>query len=236
MRASLRCIIVDDEPLAIEKLKRYVARVSALRLLECFASCEAALQFSQLNEIDVMFLDIRVGESLSTESLARVAGKTQVVFTTAYESFAVESYEFEATDYLLKPFDFNRFSQAVERCLRARLEQPPTTAPDHFFVRAEGKLKRLLVSDVLFIQGERDYRLIHTVNERVLVRETFQSLERRLPVTALCRVHRSFMVALRKVDAVERHALVVSGQCVPLSDRYRDNVLLRLGVASESRR
>lgn len=214
------CIIIEDEPLAMERTKLFVGKVPYLRLAATFDNALTGLAYLKENTVDVLFLDINMDELSGVELLESTRITSQVIITTAFTEYALKGYELNVTDYLLKPFTFPRFLQAVEKA-RLQLAEPGATPTDYIFVKTENRLEKISVPDILFIEGMRDYRRIHTRTKRIMTLQTFGDLERMLAPDRVCRVHKSYMVGLANIEAVERSRIVIGEQRIPVSDTYR---------------
>ena len=220
----LRCVIVEDEPLATERLTAYVRRLPQLDLAGSFDNAADAIAYLAANRVDLVFLDVRLGGSSGLEMLESRAVGSRVILTTAHQEYAVKAYDLDVADYLLKPYSFERFVRAVER-VQAMTTAGFTGARDFIFVKSELRLERIVLSDVLFIEGQRDYRRIHTRARRIMTLETFTDLERRIAPDVICRIHKSYMVALDKIESVEGGRVKLDGQSLPVSDTYRERFL-----------
>jgi two-component system LytT family response regulator len=218
---NVRCIIVEDEPLAVERLAGYVRQLPFLELAGTFESALDALAFLRSDPVDLVFLDIRLGGLSGIELLESAALHAQVVLTTAHQEHALRAYDLEVTDYLLKPFTFPRFVQAVDR-VRSALPRREPPARKFLFVKTELRLERIALSQIVYIEGVDDFRRIHTTQKRILTPQTFADLERRIPRTLVCRVHRSYMVALDKIESIERDRITIGDVRIPISETYRD--------------
>lgn len=214
-----RCIIIEDEPLAMERTKIFVEKVPFLQLVAVFDNALEGLTFLRKKPVDILFLDINMDELSGIELLESSTISCQVIITTAFPEYALKGYELDVTDYLLKPFSFPRFLQAADKA-RGRLAAPATTM-DYLFVKTENRLEKISIADILFIEGMRDYRRIHTRTKRIMTLQTFGELERVLPAARVCRVHKSYMVGLANIEAVERSRIVIADKRIPVSDTYR---------------
>lgn len=217
----MRCVIVDDEPLAQERLADYVGRLPELALVASFDNALDALSFARTQPVDLMLLDISLGGMSGMELVASGALSCLVVLTTAHPQFAAESYEHAVVDYLLKPISFSRFVQAVDR-VRRELARYPAGVPTGIFVKTEGRLVRVALDDIVLVEGRDDYRCIYTKTKRIMTPYTFGRLEELLPRERFCRVHKSFLVSMDKVTAVARDRIEIASSYVPISDTYRD--------------
>lgn len=232
----LTCIAVDDEPLALEVLADYCAQVPFLRLVATFADGLAALAYVQQHPVDLVLLDVQMAR-LTGVALARMlAGSSGparpcIVFTTAHPHYAVESYELNATDYLLKPIAFERFLQAAHKVYR-QLHPAPAPSPTHegsdgagadaMFVRHEHRLQRVAFADILYVEGMKDYLYIHTPTGRILTLQSLRRVEEVLPPSRFVRIHKSFLVAISRIEHVERGKVQVAGRLLPIGETYRD--------------
>lgn len=226
---TISCIIVEDEPLPRERLIEYVRRVPSLSLLAAFDNATDALLFLQQQPVDLVFLDVALGGWSGMDLLESSAVTGQVVLTTAHHEHAVRAYDLKVADYLLKPFTFERFVQAVER---ARImAQRPTIPTDReaFFVKTEFRLERVRLADLLYIEGSRDYRRIHTVDKRIMTLQTFGDFERQLAPAEVCRVHRSYMVSIGRIESIERDRIRIRGALIPISESYRERFYALIG-------
>jgi DNA-binding LytR/AlgR family response regulator len=219
---KINCIIVEDEPLALERTKEYALRLPFLSLLATFDDALDALAFLQANEVDLIFLDINLGEVSGIQLLETSAINSQVILTTAYQEYALKGFDLKVADYLLKPFTFERFVQAVER-VRGNLPRGQAVTPDSLlFVKVENRLEKVVLREIIFIEGMRDYRKIHAAGRRLLTLQTFAEFERQIPPRIICRVHKSYMVSLDKIDSVERGRIRIKERVIPISETYRE--------------
>lgn len=214
-----RCIIIEDEPLAMERTRLFVEKVPYLDLAGAFDNALTGLTYLKGNPVDILFLDINMDELSGIELLESTRITSQVIITTAFPDYALKGYELNVTDYLLKPFTFPRFLQAVEKA-RDQLAPAPV-AVDYLFVKTENRLEKIFISDILYIESMRDYRRIHTPEKRVMTLQTLTELEQLLPTEKVCRVHRSYLVGLASIEAVERSRIVIGKERIPISDSYR---------------
>lgn len=216
------CIIIEDEPLAMERVTEFVKKVPFLNLCEAFDNSLNGLAYLKQNEVDLVFLDINMDELSGIELLESTNIKSEVIITTAYQEFALKGYELNITDYLLKPFTFNRFLQAVNKAqdnLAKRIQNPQR---DFIFVKTENRLEKITLSDIIYIEGMRDYRRIHLTDRKIMTLQNFNELELTIPAHLVCRVHKSFMVALNKIEAIERGRIKIAGQLIPVSETYKE--------------
>lgn len=235
---KLSCIIVEDEPMARDLLSQYIAKVPSLELVAAFPNPLEALEFLKENEPDVLFLDVQMPEITGISLLKILKRKPIVIMSTAYSEYAIEGFELDVTDYLLKPITFERFLKAVERATERKqasiaLQQstqeiaPPPTAQanpsgdDFIFVKDGAKMVKVRIKDIQFIEGLKDYVRIHTPKGRITTLQRLKSLENQLPSDAFFRIHHSYIVAIEWIDVIHRDRLEIGDQQLPISDTYR---------------
>ena len=225
---SISCIIVDDEPLARSLLKDYVSKVPSLTLVDVCSSPVVAMELLQTKPVDLLFLDIQMPEITGISLLKIMKKKPLVVLTTAYSEYALESYELDVVDYLLKPITFTRFLQAVDK-VSSRIsgavvpQERITTNPAQpfIFIKDGTKLVKVKWEDILYIEGLKDYVTIHTRQQKVVTLQRLKSLEEQLPAEQFIRIHNSFIVALSAIDAVHKNEVMIGQASLPISDTYR---------------
>ena len=223
---KINCIIVEDEPLALERMKEYVRRLPFLNLLATFENALDALAFLKTENVDLTFLDINLGEMSGIQLLETSAITSQVILTTAYQEYAVKGFDLKVADYLLKPFTFERFVQAVDRVLPKKQTVTPNT---FIFVKTENRLEKVALEEIIYIEGMRDYRRIHTTSKRIMTLQTFTEFERQIPTNIVCRVHKSYMVSLDKIDSIEKRGLKIRDRIIPISETYKEKFFALVG-------
>lgn len=224
---SISCIIVEDEPLARNLLSDYVHKVPHLNLIKTFANPLEAIDFLRENSVDLLFLDIQMPEITGISLLKVLQKKPLVVLTTAYSDYALESYDFDVLDYLLKPITFERFLRAVEKA-NQRLTTPhvvekvnPDSAQPFVFVKDGTKLVKIRLDDILYVEGLKDYVTIHTRQQKVVTLQRLKNLEDQLPANKFIRIHHSFIIALDAIDAVHKGEVQIGNASLPISDSYK---------------
>ena len=218
----MKCIIIEDEPLAMLRMKKYVGKLPSLQLLGTFESALEAIAFLQTEKVDLLFLDVEMDEFSGIRLLESLAERPAVILTTAFDQYAVKAFELQVADYLLKPFTFERFLQAVVRVQEMVHARHLTSEPQPFlFVKTGHRLQKVLLDEILFIEGMRDYRKIHCENTKIMTLETFGALEEKLPGNQFCRVHKSFMVAIDKIESIERDWIKIQKEAIPVSETYK---------------
>jgi two-component system, LytTR family, response regulator len=218
---NLTCIIVEDEPLALEKAQGYVQKLPFLHLSATFDNAMEALSFLKRNSVDLVFLDIHLGDISGIQLLETGAIKSQVILTTAYHEYALKGFDLKVTDYLLKPYTFERFVQAVDRVQSLLPKSEIPSAKPFIFVKTEYRLEKILLDDLLFIEGKGDYLQIHTPSKKIMTLQTFAEFEQTLPPNVVCRVHKSYMVAVAKIDSIEKDRIRIRESLIPISESYK---------------
>ena len=216
------CIIIEDEPLALERTKSFVEKTPYLNLCGTFDNALDGLSYLKSNKVDLLFLDINMDELSGIELLESSKIKCQVIITTAYQEYAIKGYELNVTDYLLKPFTFDRFIKAVGKAQENSKQSVPETPMDFIFVKTENRLEKITLSDILYIEGMRDYRRIHMVNKKIMTLQNFSELEQLIPSSLVCRVHKSYMVGVNKIESIERRGIKISNTIIPISETYKE--------------
>lgn len=218
---KIRCLIVDDEPLAIEILEEYIKKVPWLVLEGSMDSGLEAIAYVNDNSIDLLFLDIQMPDLSGIQVAEIMKGKCDIIFTTAYHEYAVEGFELAAKDYLLKPISFERFLKAVQR-LKKNKDENTAISADYIFVKVEYTIKKIRLDEILYIEGMKDYLRIVTTEEKVMTLQSFSRLLPALPSDRFVRVHKSYVVSLDAIDSVERSKVKIGDQLIPISETYKD--------------
>lgn len=234
MTEPIRCIVVDDEPMAREILEGYLEKVPALQLMASCKNVQEAIAATSKTPVDLIFLDIHMPE-ISGMSFARIIDKkVKVIFTTAYREYAAEGFDIEALDYLLKPIAFERFQQAVrkyqELCVVPAQEtkEIQQETASFMFVRADRKMVKVNFGDIVFIESLSDYLKIHLEEGTIVTREAISSMEHKLPHQEFIRIHRSFIVSLDKITSYTNELIEIGQKELPLSRSYKEIVLNQL--------
>jgi two-component system LytT family response regulator len=224
---KLTCLILDDEPLARELLVEFIKKVPFLHVQATCASALEAMEVLRAGPVDVLFLDVQMPDLTGLELLRLLPRKPLVVLTTAYSRYALESYEFDTVDYLLKPFTLERFLRAVEKLRdRTHLSEPEATAgrvssSPFLFVKDGVKLVKVRWADILYVEGLRDYVAIHTRDQKIVSLQRLKVLEQQLPAEQFVRIHQSFIVSLEGIHAIHKDKVQVGERFLPISDTYR---------------
>jgi two-component system, LytTR family, response regulator len=222
----IKCIVIDDEPWALALVEDYVKKTPFLELIYSTTKPIEAINFLQENKVDLVFSDIQMKE-LTGIQLMKIAGeRCRYILTTAYSEYAMEGYEHNVLDYLLKPITYERFLKAAAKAkdyfstsLAASANE--TKQKDFIFLKTDNRLVRVLLDDILFIEGLRDYISVHTKTEKLIVLENLKNLENELPGHLFMRVHKSFIVALNKIETIERNRIFIQKHIIPIGDTYK---------------
>lgn len=223
----IKCIIVDDEPLAIQLIESYVEQLDGIQTLSSFQNPLEAVNFTRSNDIDLIFLDIQMPE-LNGLDVAKILDKDiNVIFTTAFPNYAVEGFEVQAVDYLVKPISFIRFVEAVNRLLEQQqqtTENTPAQA-DYLFVKTEYRLKKIDLNDIIYLKGMGDYCAIVMTDSKVMTLEKLKSFVARLPSKTFCRVHKSYIVAIDRIDYIEKSRIHIDDQIIPIGSTFESQFM-----------
>jgi two-component system, LytTR family, response regulator len=229
---KINCIAIDDEPLALDKIREYIKRIGYLNLLESFDNAIDAIEFLKKETVDLIFLDIQMEELTGIQMLEALPKKPKVVLTTAYDEYALKGYELDVCDYLLKPISFQRFLQACEKVYDQLFpaRKPDISVPDlnskeaekgYFFVKNGSITQKINFDDILFVEGMKDYLRIWTIKEKVMTLLSFKKLQDALPAKGFIRIHKSYLIAVDKIEKIERNHIKIADQSLPIGDSYR---------------
>jgi len=218
----INCIAIEDEPLALKKIKEFIEQIAYLNLLEGFHNALDAIGYLKNNSVDLIFLDIRMKKISGIQFLESLQNKPKVIITSAYDEYALKGYELDVADYLLKPFTFERFLKSVDKVYDLLNGSKSDTVNDYVFVKTEYRIEKITLKDILYIQGMKDYLQIHTVDRKIMTLQTFKNLLEILPVSHFQRVHNSYIVAISKIENIERNRIRIGKDLIPISDGYKD--------------
>ncbi|HXI00460.1 MAG TPA: response regulator transcription factor [Sphingobacteriaceae bacterium] len=231
----IRCLVVDDEPLALDILTDYIGKIPSLELVKTTTNPIEALAMVQQDHIDLVFLDVQMPELTGIQFLKIINGKCQVILTTAYPQYALDGYELDVVDYLLKPIAFDRFYKAVHKVLQLQtghqasviipevISAPVSSVNDFIFIKTEHKIQKIYLDDILYIEGLKDYISIFTHTERVITLQNMKKMEEVLPAGKFVRVHKSYIISLDKIESIERSRIFISDKIIPIGDTHREH-------------
>ena len=238
---KIRCLVIDDEQPARDILHKHIEGVENLELAGSCNNAVEALSFLQSNTVDLLFLDIQMPHILGTNFLRTLKNPPKVIFTTAYRKYAVEGFELDAVDFLLKPISFDRFLKAVNKILQVNLQSnlPEKAKPDSkeqtqsfLYFRSDRKMVKVLFDDILYIEGLRDYIRIFTSTRSIVTKHLLASLEEMLPSDSFLRIHRSYIVSVNKIDSFNGDMIEIAKKELPIGRMYKNDVNKLLNAAS----
>ena len=215
----INCIIVEDAPLAIQKLERFIRQVPTLNLLQSFINGIEAISFMQKHPVDLVFLDIQMEQFTGLQFLESICTRPKIVIVSAYSQYAIHGFEHNVTDYLLKPYSFERFLKAVDK---VQLELPAIQSKNYMFVKTEYRMERIDFQDILYIEGMGAYLRIVTPQAKIMTLQSFAQIEKQLPPNRFRRVHKSYIVALDKIKSIERNVIIVDNERIPIGKTYME--------------
>lgn len=227
---KINCIAIDDEPLALDIIKDYCSKVAFLNLQKTFDNAIESIEYIRANKVDLIFLDIQMEELTGIQLLNALKYRPFVIFTTAYERYAIQGFELDVVDYMLKPISFERFIKGVNKVfermqidagvLKPENGKSKPAEPSFFFVKTETRMERIENADVLYVEGMGDYWRIVTKTRRIMTLMNAKKLEEVLHEPHFCRVHKSYFIALDKIDSIERNRIKIGDQYIPVSETY----------------
>lgn len=242
----MKCIIIDDEPLALGIIKSYCEELGGIDVLGTFTNPLESIDLLQQEGIDLVFLDIEMPQINGIEFVKSLEKKPFFIFTTAYPQYAIEGFELNAIDYMVKPIPFPRFVKAMNRAkelyeMRRKMNEStvnitsagsPAGVEDEFiFVKSDYDNVKIKLNEIRYIQGLKDYLKIHTFDPKpILTLMSFKEMEEKLPTGNFLRVHRSFMVNVHNIDSIQRSRIVIDDIRIPIGDRYKDDFMRRVGL------
>ncbi|WP_346857697.1 LytTR family DNA-binding domain-containing protein [uncultured Draconibacterium sp.] len=232
---KMNCIAVDDELLALKKIQRFAEKIDYLNLVGTFDSALATFSFLRENKVDLIFLDIQMDEFTGIQLIETLKNPPYIILTTAFDEYALKAYELDVVDYLLKPIPFERFIKAVEKVYARFLKDNsqnnqiqqtlPQNAPgeqvDYTFIKSGNKTVKVYFNKILYIEGQRDYLQIHTEDNRIMTLLNFKKMQEMLDPQKFVRVHKSYIIAIDKIDYIENNAIKIKQKLIPVSSTYK---------------
>ena len=228
------CLAVDDEPLALSILKKYIGSVESLELAGSCENAVQALELLQKYPIDLIFLDIQMPQIMGTDFIRTLKNAPKIIFTTAFRKYAIEGFELDAVDYLLKPISFERFLKAVNKVLQTNFHTPDSvnllndsvsdSSPSCLYFRVDRKMVKVFLNDILYIEGFSDYIKIITKTKTIVTKHLISSLEETLPKDNFIRIHRSFIIAINKIDSYNADIINIERKDLPIGRLFKQNV------------
>jgi two-component system, LytTR family, response regulator len=226
---KIKCIIIEDEKLAAEKLANFIEKISVLELVSVFIDGISAINFLKNNTVELVFLDIEMKDFDGIQLLKAMQVKPAVIITSAYEQYAIAGYEFSVVDYLLKPYTLERFLQSVDKAINLKdlkdkaknYELIASQSNEYIFIKSENRIEKVELDDILYIEGMKDYLRIHTPAKKIMTLQSFNRILEHLPEKKFIRVHNSFVIALNKIESIERNRIKICDKLIPISDKYK---------------
>ncbi|HEY4110360.1 LytTR family DNA-binding domain-containing protein [Puia sp.] len=234
MLKALHYMIIDDEPLAIDVIENYLHRIEAGNIIRCGNAVEA-FQLLQKRPVDCLFLDIEMPLLSGLDLLKSLKEPPAIIITTAYRDYAVEGFELEVTDYLVKPISFPRFMKALEKIVKLarplpqKEEEPIVSSKDHLFLKVDKKFIKVLIGDILYIESLKDYVRVRTRDAAYITYQSLTEITDKLPGGQFARVHRSYTIALDKINGIDGNCVDIDGKLIPVSREHRQDVFRKLG-------
>jgi len=227
----IRCAILDDEPMAVALLSKYVEKISSFELVKATTNPFEILELIAKTTIDVLFIDIQMPELTGLQMMEMLGNKTKFVITSAYSEYALKGYEHNVVDYLLKPISFDRFYKCIQKIESLSQEKPAPAVEvlakteekqDEFlFIKTDGKLVKINLNDLLLVEGLKDYLYLHLKNEKLIVLDTLKEFEAKLPAPSFMRVHKSYIIRLDQIETIERNRVFIQNKIVPIGETYK---------------
>ena len=236
---KITCLVIDDELPARDVLEKHIADVDALELAGTCTNAVEALSFLQSNSVDLLFLDIQMPHILGTNFIRTLKNPPKVIFTTAYRKYAVEGFELNAVDYLLKPISFDRFLTAINKILQVDFQSNTPSAENHtepaqpfLYLRVDRKMIKVLFNDILYIEGLRDYVKLYTSSKIIITKHLLSSLEEMLPSDGFLRIHRSYIASISKIDSFNSDTIEIGKTELPIGRLFKHDVSKLLNASS----
>lgn len=225
---AMTCIAIDDEPLALEIIQRFASKVQSLELVATFQNPVEAVEFLQEQPVDLIFLDIQMPDLSGMQFIQSLSVRPLIIFTTAYAQYAIDSYELDAVDYLLKPILFDRFLKAVNKAQKSVQQHSPEAAEpseNYLFVKSDTRYFKVNYEDILYIEGMRDYVALHTPQKKILTLMSMTKMLEKLPARMFMRVHKSYIIGLQHITLVQSSRVLIGDTEIPISNSYREDFL-----------
>jgi two-component system, LytTR family, response regulator len=228
---SINCIAVDDEPPALRQMEKYISKVHYLNLLAVFNDPIESMNFLKENMVDLIFLDIQMETISGIELLKLLKVQPRIILTTAYDSYALQAFDLDVDDYLLKPISFERFMKATEKIYNKLLPQmepvlieseKKSDESDFFFVKTEFRIQRIDFKDILYIEGMKEYLIIQLANEKIYTLQSFNEILSNLPKSNFIRVHKSYIVSLSRINSIRKNKIFVGEKTIPIGTTYKE--------------
>ncbi len=227
----INCLIVDDEPIARKGMLEHIEQVE---FLHAVTTCKNVIEAStalEIFQVDLIFLDIQMPKINGIDFLKNLQNPPLVIFTTAFPQYAIEGYELNVLDYLLKPISFERFFKAVNKAqsvLNAKVKQDKTKTEPYFFIKSNQKIEKIMIDDILYIEALSNYIILYTKNKKHIAYMSFKGIESQLPENLFLKIHKSFIVAINAIQTIDNNEVILAGQILPISKTYKLSVMARV--------
>lgn len=226
---KINCIVIDDTPLAVEKLEGFIKQIPHLNLLQSFNNGIEAISFIKTNPVDLVFLDIQMEQFTGLQFLESLQNPPNLIIVSAYSQYAVTGFDHAVTDYLLKPYSFERFLKAIDK---VQLDTNVSNQNEYMFVKTEYRMERINFSDILYIEGMGAYLRIITPKSKVMTLQSFHNMESILPPDNFLRIHKSYIIALNKIESIERFRIKIGTEHIPVGLSFRERFMKKLNINS----
>ncbi|WP_126973183.1 LytR/AlgR family response regulator transcription factor [Gynurincola endophyticus] len=226
----LRCVIVEDLSVAAEYLSKCCEKAGNIQVTAKFSNVADALSYLNENPVDLIFLDVEMPEATGFDLLDQLAYLPKVILTTSKPEYAYPAFEYKVVDFLKKPYTYQRFSEAIAKLSTDSPSIPTQTSPDHIFIKSDGKLIRLNLTDILFIESMGDYVKFVTADKKFISHHTIKNLEEKVPKQQFIRVHRSYIVNIARIDDIRENFIFIQGNEIPVSKSQKPEILKRLNI------
>jgi len=239
MNNNTSCIIVDDEPLAIEVIESYLNNIGGFDIVAKCSNALIAYQVMQEEQVDLIFLDIQMPKLSGINFIKSLANPPKVIITTAYRDYALEGYELDVVDYLLKPIRLERFIKAIDKYntsgtasrMPAAVTNQTNDKKPFIYLKSDRKTIKIFLEDIIFIEGMKDYVLVHTKNSKIITKEQMQDMENKVSTNNFIRVHKSYIVSIEKITAFNSRSIEIGKKEIPIGRNYKNEVLKKLSVS-----
>ena len=228
---KINCIVIDDEPIALQKLESFVKKYPTLNLLKTFSNAIEALSYIKENQVDMIFLDIEMPDLDGFSLLNTLTIKPKIIIVTAFREYAVKSYDYDISDYLLKPYSFDRFVKAVEKTYQEVLSELPQHNYNSVFIKNEDLIEKINFDEILFIKSDDKYVKIFTNTKTKITNQTMKSIELVLPIDQFLRVHKSYIVSVSKIESLDANMIKIDKHMIPISLTYKNALYQTLKIS-----
>jgi len=235
---KIRCIAVDDEPPALRQMKEYITKVPYLELVDTFSNAIDTMHFLKDISVDLIFLDIHMEQLSGLALINLMKARPKIILTTAYDSYALEAFDLEVDDYLLKPISFDRFFKATEKIYSELAQQSEKIGSEtarktkdisYLFVKTKSRIQRIDLEQILYVEGLKEYLIIKTQNNRIITLMSFNQLLEKLPPDSFCRVHKSYVVAIGKIHCIRKNTIEIGDKIIPIGASFKEEFYKKTG-------